>query len=54
MSHIVLDAQAGEASAELARRGIASDARVHVVVDIIEASGLPMAAIAQVGAPLTG
>ncbi len=49
MQQIVLDTDAGELSAELARRGIAAGARVHVVVDVLEAAGLPMAAIAQAG-----
>lgn len=49
MQQIVLDAEAGQISAELARRGIAPDARVHVVVEIAEGSEPPMAAIAQAG-----
>ncbi len=51
MQRIVLDAQAGQLSAELARRGIAADARVHVLVELEpgDADALPMAAIAQAG-----
>ena len=51
MQRITLDAEAGQLSAELARRGIAADARVHVLVEVMdgEADALPMAAIAQAG-----
>ena len=49
MSQIILDAEAGNLSAELTRRGVAADARVHVVVDILDTGTLPMAAIAQAG-----
>jgi hypothetical protein len=51
MRKIALDARAGEVSAELARRGIATDARVHVLVEIVEedADLPPMAAIAEAG-----
>jgi hypothetical protein len=49
MYQIVLDAEAGEVSAELARRGIAAKARVHVQVEIIDSAEPPMTAIAQVG-----
>jgi hypothetical protein len=51
MQRIVLDAEAGQLSAELARRGISADARVHVLVEVMdsEADALPMAAIAQAG-----
>lgn len=45
MKQIVLDAEAGQISAELARRGIASNARV----EIIDVPDLPMAMIAQAG-----
>ncbi len=34
MSQIVLDADAGQVSAELARRGIPSYARVHALVEV--------------------
>jgi hypothetical protein len=50
MGRIALDTDAGEVSAELARRGIAAGTRVHVVVEVVEApEALPMAAIAQAG-----
>lgn len=51
MQRITLDAEAGQLSAELARRGVAADARVHVLVEVMdsEADALPMAAIAQAG-----
>lgn len=49
MHQIILDAEAGQVSAELARRGIASTARVHVLVEILDPAALPMAAIAQAG-----
>jgi hypothetical protein len=48
MGRIALDAEAGQVSAELARRGIAAGTRVHVVVEVVE-DGLPMSAIAQAG-----
>jgi hypothetical protein len=49
MQQIILDAEAGQISAELARRGIAPDARVHVVVEIADDGEPPMAAIAEAG-----
>jgi len=51
MVRIALDAEAGQVSAELARRGIAAGTRVHVLVEVMsEASDfLPMAAIAEAG-----
>ena len=49
MSQIVLDAEAGEVSAELARRGIPPHAWVHVLVEVTAGGELPMAAIAQAG-----
>jgi len=50
MGRIALDAEAGQVSAELARRGIAAGTRVHVVVEVVEgADALPMAAMAQAG-----
>jgi len=49
MSQIVLDAEAGQISAELARRGIPPHARVHVLVEVTPDGELPMAAIAQAG-----
>jgi hypothetical protein len=49
MLQIVLDAEAGQVSAELARRGVPPHARVHVVVEVAPSGELPMAAIAQAG-----
>ena len=52
MHRITLDAEAGQVSAELARRGIAANARVHVLVEVVDGQqpdALPMAAIAQAG-----
>ena len=51
MRKIALDAKAGEVSAELARRGIAADARVHVLVEVVsgEADLPSMAAVAEAG-----
>lgn len=52
MQQIILDAEAGQVSAELARRGIAPAGRVHVVVEIGDPDEPPMAAIAQAGKAL--
>jgi hypothetical protein len=49
MQRISLDAEAGQVSAELVRRGIASDTRVHVLVEVTSEEELPMAAMAQAG-----
>lgn len=49
MQQIVIDAPAGQLSAELTRRGIAADAKVHVIVELRDDGTLPMAAIAQAG-----
>ena len=52
MHRITLDAEAGQVSAELTRRGIAADTRVHVLVEVVDEQqpdALPMAAIAQAG-----
>ncbi len=59
MQRIALDAEAGQVSAELARRGIAETVRVHVLVDVVDPlppaatdtpeGGWEMAAIAQAG-----
>ena len=53
MERIILDAEAGQVSAELVRRGIA-DARVHVLVEVQGAEELSTAAIAHAGVPSTG
>lgn len=49
MQRLTLDAEAGQVSAELSRRGIAAHARVHVLVEVMDQENLPMAAIAQAG-----
>jgi hypothetical protein len=49
VERIILDAEAGQVSAELVRRGIAGDARVHVLVEVRDAEELSTAAIAQAG-----
>ena len=50
MERIILDAEAGQVSAELVRRGIAANTKVHVLVEVKEAGDLSLAAIAQAGA----
>jgi hypothetical protein len=49
MERIIFDAEAGQVSAELVRRGVAADARVHVLVEVGDAEELSTAAIAQAG-----
>jgi hypothetical protein len=49
MERIILDAEAGQVSAELARRGIAADTTVHVLVEVRDAGEFSAAAIAQAG-----
>jgi hypothetical protein len=49
MSQIVLDAEAGQISAELVRRGVPAHARVHVLVEVAPGDELPMTSIAQAG-----
>jgi len=49
MQQIVIDAPAGRLSAELERRGVAADANVHVVVDILDDGTIPMTAISEAG-----
>jgi hypothetical protein len=49
MQQIILDAEAGQISAELARQGIAANARVHVVVEVADNGEPPMAAIVRAG-----
>ena len=49
MPQIVLDAEAGQVSVELVRRGIPAHARVHVLVEVTSGDDLPMTAIAQAG-----
>jgi hypothetical protein len=47
MQALTLGAEAGQVSAELARRGMAAQTRVHVFVEITEQDDLPMAALAR-------
>jgi hypothetical protein len=49
--NVIFDAEAGQVSAELGRRGIAAGVRVHVSVEVIgeKTEALPMAKIAQAG-----
>jgi hypothetical protein len=49
MNQIVLEAEAGQISAELARIGIPANVRVHALVDVMDQPELPMAQIAQTG-----
>ena len=49
MQTITLDAQAGEVSLELARRGIPAALQVHVLIEVPEHEAWPMAALAQAG-----
>lgn len=49
MNILTLDIEAGRLSSELVRRGIAADARVHVLVTMPDDEPLPMAALAQAG-----
>jgi hypothetical protein len=47
MQQIILDAKAGQISAELFRRGISGDTQVHVVIEVPYDPGFSMSAIAQ-------
>ena len=49
MRSIELDAEAGQVSAELARRGIGAATRVHVLVQVVDRDDLSMSAVAQAG-----
>lgn len=49
MRTIALDAEAGQVSAELTRRGIPPATLVHVVVELPDREALPMAVLAQEG-----
>ena len=50
MERIILDAETQQVSAELARRGIANDTRVHVLVEVRDAEEeFSTAVIAQAG-----
>ncbi len=46
---IALDTRVGDISSDLARRGIAAGARVHVVVQFVGDDDPPLAAIARAG-----
>lgn len=46
---LTLDVEVSRFAAELQRRGISPHTRVHVLVDVPDADGLPMASIAQAG-----
>jgi hypothetical protein len=48
VKQIILNAEAGEVSAELVRRGIAAHTQVRVTVELADENP-PMAAIAQAG-----
>ena len=52
MQTITLDAEAGQVSRELARRGIPPALRVHVLVEVPDHEAWPMAALAQAGGAL--
>jgi hypothetical protein len=49
MEKIILDAEAGQISAELTRRGVAADARVHVLVQLVDTAEPPICGIVQAG-----
>ena len=49
MQRMTLDAEAGRLSEELTRRGIGARTRVHAIVEIVDDTELPMAALAQEG-----
>src|SRR5260370_585886 len=49
MERIILGAEAGQVSVKLVRRGIAANARVHVLVEVKDAGDLSLEAITQAG-----
>ena len=49
MHQIILEAEAGQVSAELPRRGVAADTRVHMLVEVLDPAKPPVAALAQAG-----
>lgn len=49
MSHIVVETEAGQISAELGRLGVSSRVRVHAVVEVLDQPTGTMAAIAVAG-----
>ncbi|WP_288052054.1 hypothetical protein [Acidiphilium sp.] len=54
MQTITLDAEVGQVSAELIRRGIPASVRVHVLVEVPDHDAWPMAALAQEGGAFDG
>jgi hypothetical protein len=52
MPQLTLDVEAGQLSAELTKRGITADTRVHALVDVLENAEPPMTSIAQAGKSL--
>jgi|SRR5271168_3519535 hypothetical protein len=49
MQRLILDAEAGRVSDELAIRGIAANIRVRVVVEVVDEVDLPMSSLAEAG-----
>jgi hypothetical protein len=49
MRRITLDAEAGQVSTELVRRGIAAATRARVLVEVADTEELPMATLMQEG-----
>jgi hypothetical protein len=49
MHQIILEAEAGQVPAELPRRGVAADTRVHMLVEVLDPAEPPVAALAQAG-----
>ena len=49
MYPIILDVEAGQVSAELARRGIPWDTRLHILIEVVQVDELPKTAVAQPG-----
>ncbi len=49
MQRLILDAEAGRLSEELARRGISGSTRIRAVIEVVAPEELPVAALAQEG-----
>jgi len=49
MHRMVFEAKAGQVSAELDRRGIPSNARLHVLITVVPTNKLEEMAVAEVG-----
>ena len=47
MQQIVLEAEAGQISMELTKRGVAANTHVHVLVDVMDSEKLPMIVITE-------